>query len=268
MFTSGRLSRNEFLPMAKFTKRKEVEKIRQSGRILGRVLERLRTLLVPGVTTSFLEEVARELIAREGAKPAFLGYRGFPASLCISINDEVVHGLPGKRVVKEGDLVSIDVGVEFEGFYTDAAFSVVVGNGNPMARKLVEVTRKALYEGIRRAIPGNRVGDISHAIQMTVEREGFSVVRDLVGHGVGKSLHEDPQIPNFGKKGQGAILEEGMVLAIEPMANERNYRVKVLEDGWTVVTEDGGLSAHFEHTVLVKREKPEILTQAERGDSF
>ncbi len=188
--------------------------------------------------------------------------------MCISINDEVVHGIPGKRIIRSGDLVSVDIGVEFEGFYTDAAFSVVVGDGHPVARKLVEVTRKALYAGIRRALPGNRVGDISHAIQTTIEREGFAVVRDLVGHGVGKSLHEDPQIPNFGQKGQGAILEEGMVLAIEPMANERGYRVKILEDGWTVVTEDGGLSAHFEHTVLVRKGQPEILTVSERGDFF
>ncbi len=253
--------------MAKLVKREDLERIRRSGRILGNVLARIRKLLAPGVSTGFIEDVVREYIIRQGARPAFLGYRGFPASLCISINNEVVHGLPGNRVIQAGDLVSIDVGVEFEGFYTDAAFSVVVGNGSPVARKLVEVTRKALYAGIRQALPGNRVGDISHAIQTTIEREGFSVVRDLVGHGVGRSLHEDPQIPNFGQRGQGPVLEEGMVLAIEPMANEKGYRVKVLEDGWTVVTEDGGLSAHFEHTILVRRGQPEILTLGERGDS-
>lgn len=254
--------------MAKIARRDELEKIRKSGRILGNVLAKIRVLLAPGVNTSFIGEIAREYIIRQGGRPAFLGYRGFPASLCISINNEVVHGLPGNRVIQAGDLVSIDVGVEFEGFYTDAAFSVVVGDGKPVARRLVEVTRRALYAGINQALPGNRVGDISHAIQTTIEREGFSVVRDLVGHGVGRSLHEDPQIPNFGRKGQGAILEEGMVLAIEPMANEKGYRVKVLEDGWTVVTEDGGLSAHFEHTILVRRGRPEILTLSERGDSF
>jgi len=254
--------------MAKLTRREDLEKIRRSGRILGNVLEKVKTLLAPGVSTAFIEEVVREFIVRCGARPAFLGYRGFPAALCISINDEVVHGIPGKRIIRSGDLVSIDIGVEFEGFYTDAAFSIVVGDSHPVARRLVEVTKKALYAGIRRALPGNRVGDISHAIQTTIEREGFAVVRDLVGHGVGKSLHEDPQIPNFGQKGQGAILEEGMVLAIEPMANERGYRVKILEDGWTVVTEDGGLSAHFEHTVLVRKGQPEILTVGERGDFF
>lgn len=254
--------------MAKLVRREDIEKIRKSGKILGNVLERIRILLAPGVSTAFIEEVVREIIVKQGARPAFLGYRGFPASLCISINNEVVHGLPGKRVIQSGDLVSVDVGVEFEGFYTDAAFSVVVGDGNPVAQKLVEITKKALYAGISQALPGKRVGDISHAIQTTVEREGFSVVRDLVGHGVGKSLHEDPQIPNFGRKGQGTVLEEGMVLAIEPMANEKGYRVRVLEDGWTVVTEDGGLSAHFEHTILVRRRQPEILTLGGRGDSF
>ncbi|MBC7217754.1 MAG: type I methionyl aminopeptidase [Candidatus Caldatribacterium sp.] len=254
--------------MAKLVRREDLERIRKSGRILGNVLAKVRELLTPGISTSFIEEVVREYITRQGARPAFLGYRGFPAALCISINNEVVHGIPRDRVIRAGDLVSIDVGVEFEGFYTDAAFSVVVGNGNPVAQRLVEVTRRALYAGIRQALPGKRVGDISHAIQTTIEREGFSVVRDLVGHGVGRSLHEDPQIPNFGQKGQGTVLEEGMVLAIEPMANEKGYRVKVLEDGWTVVTEDGGLSAHFEHTILVRRGQPEILTLGERGDSF
>lgn len=254
--------------MAKLVRREDLEKIRRSGRILGNVLAKVRDLLAPGVSTSFIAEVVQEYIIRQGGRPAFLGYRGFPAPLCISINHEVVHGLPGNRVIQTGDLVSIDVGVEFEGFYTDAAFSTVVGDGKPVARRLVEVTRRALYAGIRQALPGNRVGDISHAIQATIEREGFSVVRDLVGHGVGRSLHEDPQIPNFGHRGQGAVLEEGMVLAIEPMANEKGYRVKVLEDGWTVVTEDGGLSAHFEHTILVRRGQPEILTLSERGDSF
>lgn len=254
--------------MAKIVRREDLERIRKSGKILGNVLALVRTLLAPGVKTSFIEEVVRDSITRQGARPAFLGYRGFPAALCISINHEVVHGLPGDRVIREGDLVSIDIGVEFEGFYTDAAFSVVVGDGKPVAKRLVEVTRRALYAGIRQALPGNRVGDISHAIQTTIEREGFSVVRDLVGHGVGRSLHEDPQIPNFGHRGQGALLEEGMVLAIEPMANEKGYRVRVLEDGWTVVTEDGGLSAHFEHTIIVRRGQPEILTLGERGDSF
>lgn len=182
-----------------------------------------------------------------------MGYRGYPASICISINEQVVHGIPGERVIESGDLVSVDIGVEFQGFYTDAAFSVVAGDGNSLAQKLVEVTEKSLYEGIKRALPGNRIGDISHAIQETIESAGFSVVRDFVGHGVGRALHEEPQIPNFGKKNRGVVIEEGMVLAIEPMANEGGYQVEILDDDWTVVTKDGGLSAHFEHTVWVTK---------------
>ncbi|NSW77035.1 MAG: type I methionyl aminopeptidase [Candidatus Atribacteria bacterium] len=251
--------------MGRFLIKEEVEALRRSGQILGEVLKKIRSLIVPGVRASSIDQVAEKEIRRLGARPAFLGYRGYPASVCVSLNDEVVHGIPRDQVVKEGDLVSIDLGVEFDGFYTDAAFSVVVGNGNALARRLVEVTREALYAGIKKAIPGNRIGDISHAIQMVAERNGFSVVRDLVGHGIGRALHEEPQVPNFGKKGQGTLLEKGMVLAIEPMVNEKGYRVKVLKDGWTIVTEDGGLSAHFEHTILVTDGAPEILTSWERG---
>lgn len=165
-------------------------------------------------------------------------------------------------MIESGDLVSVDIGVEFQGFYTDAAFSVVAGDGNSLAQKLVEVTEKSLYEGIKRALPGNRIGDISHAIQETIESAGFSVVRDFVGHGVGRALHEEPQIPNFGKKNRGVVIEEGMVLAIEPMANEGGYQVEILDDDWTVVTKDGGLSAHFEHTVWVTKKGPVILTHS------
>ena len=251
--------------MGRFWVEKDIEILRQSGQILGKVLRKIHDFIVPGVKASAIDQMAEEEIRRLGARPAFLGYRGFPASVCVSLNSEVVHGIPREQVVQEGDLVSIDLGVEFEGFYTDAAFSMVAGNGNPLAHKLVKVAREALYAGIQRAVLGNRIGDISYAIQTLVEKNGFAVVRDLVGHGVGRSLHEEPQIPNFGKKGQGPLIERGMVLAIEPMVNEKGYRVRVLEDGWTIVTEDGGLSAHFEHTVLITEHAPEILTSWERG---
>ena len=248
--------------MSKLISDDEVEKIRQSGKILAEVIREIKRLIIPGVKTSFLDQVAADLIKSHGARPAFLGYRGYPASICISINEQVVHGIPGERVIESGDLVSVDIGVEFQGFYTDAAFSVVAGDGNSLAQKLVEVTEKSLSEGIKRALPGNRIGDISHAIQETIESAGFSVVRDFVGHGVGRALHEEPQIPNFGKKNRGVVIEEGMVLAIEPMANEGGYQVEILDDDWTVVTKDGGLSAHFEHTVWVTKKGPVILTHS------
>jgi len=252
--------------MSKITLSEDIKRIKKSGQILASVIERLRTLVAPGIKTRFLDEVAESIIKEHGAKPAFKGYRGYPASICVSINDEVVHGIPGERTMKEGDLVSIDIGVVYEGFYVDAAFSVVVGNSNPRALRLIEVTRKALFAGISNALPGKRIGDISWSIQRTVEKAGFSVVRDFVGHGVGTALHEEPQIPNFGKREKGPIIEEGMVLAIEPMVNEKDYKVRILEDGWTVVTVDGGLSAHFEHTVMVTKDGPEILTAIKRGD--
>ena len=248
--------------MSKLISDDEVEKIRQSGKILAEVIREIKRLIISGVKTSFLDQVAADLIKSHGARPAFLGYRGYPASICISINEQVVHGIPGERVIESGDLVSVDIGVEFQGFYTDAAFSVVAGDGNSLAQKLVEVTEKSLYEGIKRALPGNRICDISHAIQETIESAGFSVVRDFVGHGVGRALHEEPQIPNFGKKNRGVVIEEGMVLAIEPMANEGGYQVEILDDDWTVVTKDGGLSAHFEHTVWVTKKGPVILTHS------
>ncbi|HXL02154.1 MAG TPA: type I methionyl aminopeptidase [Candidatus Atribacteria bacterium] len=247
--------------MSKLVSEDEIEKIRQSGKILAEVIREIKKLIIPGVKTSFLNQVAADLIKSHGARPAFLGYRGYPASICISLNEQVVHGIPGERIIKPGDLVSVDIGVEFQGFYTDAAFSVIAGDGNPLAQKLVEVTEKSLYEGIKRALPGNRIGDISHAVQETIESAGFSVVRDFVGHGVGRALHEEPQIPNFGKKNRGPVIEEGAVLAIEPMANEKGYQVEILDDDWTVVTKDGGLSAHFEHTVWVTKKGPVILTR-------
>jgi len=252
--------------VSKLVNEDEVEKISQSGKILAEVIREIRRLIIPGVKTSFLDEVAADLIRSHKARPAFFGFQGYPASICVSINEQVVHGIPGERIIKRGDLVSVDIGVEFQGFYTDAAFSVVAGDDNPVAQRLIEVTKKSLYEGIKRAVAGNRIGDISHAVQETIESAGFSVVRDFVGHGVGRALHEAPQIPNFGKKGRGEIIEEGVVLAIEPMANEKGYQVEILDDDWTVVTKDGGLSAHFEHTVWVTKEGPVILTCDEDED--
>jgi len=198
---------------------------------------------------------------RRGARPAFKGYRGYPYSLCTSVNSEVVHGMPSERELKEGDIVSLDFGVLHDGYYGDAAVTVPVGEISPAARRLLRVTEEALYRGISAARAGNRIGDISAAIQGHVEAAGFSVVRDLVGHGIGKSLHEDPQVPNYGSSGRGIELKPGMVFAIEPMVNEGTYRVDVLRDGWTVVTADGKLSAHFEHSVAVTENGPVILSR-------
>ncbi len=242
------------------------ENARESGMLLAQVVEKARNLVQVGIKTFEIDREIEAAIREVGGRPAFKGYRGFPSASCISINNEVVHGIPGKRVIRNGDLVSIDIGMEREGLYSDTAFSCVAGKGSAVARKLLQICEEALYAGIREAVDGNRVGDISHAIQETVEKNGFSVVRDFVGHGLGRSLHEEPQIPNFGNRGEGSVLKESMLLAIEPMANEKGYRVCIQKDGWTVVTEDGGLSAHFEHTVLVGNGKPEILTQQTRGD--
>nr|HPL95990.1 type I methionyl aminopeptidase [Smithellaceae bacterium] len=195
------------------------------------------------------------------AMPAFKGYRGYPYALCASINEEVVHGMPSKRVLMEGDIIGLDFGVYYQGFYGDSAITLPVGRVNAGAARLMEVTEKSLYEAIRQTSAGNRLGDISAAVQTTVEAAGFSVVRDFVGHGIGRQMHEDPQIPNFGKKGRGIELKAGMIFAIEPMVNEGDYRVKILADGWTVVTEDGSLSAHFEHSVAITDNGPEILSR-------
>jgi len=212
------------------------------------------------MTTKELDQIAEKVILSKGAIPAFKGYRGFPASVCISINEEVVHGIPDLRRLKEGDLVSLDVGATLNGYFGDAAITLPVGNVDPEGQKLLETTEKALYIGIAKARIGNRLFDISHAIQDWVESQGFSVVRDFVGHGIGKNLHEEPQIPNFGSPHQGPRLEKGMVFALEPMVNEGTYEVKILSDGWTVVTADGKRSAHFEHTITIADGDPEILT--------
>ena len=230
---------------------REVEQIRKANVIVAEVLERLKTLVVPGVTTDELDGISEDIILSKGAVPAFKGYRGYPKTLCVSINEEVVHGIPNKRKLKEGDIVSIDVGTNLHGYFGDSAITLPVGEINPEAKRLLEVTEKALSIGIEMAKVGNRLFDISHAVQAWVESNGFSVVRDFVGHGIGKSLHEDPQIPNFGSPHQGPRLEKGMIFALEPMVNEGTYEVRVLDDGWTVVTADGKPSAHFEHTIAI-----------------
>jgi methionyl aminopeptidase len=241
---------------------REVEQIRKANVVVAEVLERLKTLVVPGVTTDDLDRISEEIILSKGAVPAFKGYRGYPKTLCVSINEEVVHGIPNQRRLKEGDIVSIDVGSNLHGYFGDAAITFPVGEVNPEAKRLMEVTEKALTIGIGMAKVGNRLFDISHAVQAWVESNGFSVVRDFVGHGIGKSLHEDPQIPNFGSPNQGPRLEKGMILALEPMVNEGTYEVRVLDDGWTVVTADGKSSAHFEHTIAVTDGEAEILSRA------
>lgn len=240
----------------------ELKKIRKSCRIVATVLEELKIYIKEGLTTKQIEQFIENLIIKMGGIPAFKGYRGYPASACISINEQVVHGIPSEKVfIKEGDIVSVDVGVIYDSFYGDAAYTYSVGKISEEAEKLLKVTEEALYKGIAEAIPGNRVGDISNAIQSHVEANGFSVVRAFVGHGIGMSLHEDPQIPNFGSKGVGPKLKKGMTLAIEPMVNAGTHEVKILSDGWTAVTKDGSLSAHFEHTIAITEGEPEILTK-------
>jgi methionyl aminopeptidase len=227
---------------------------------VAKTIEMLRREVRPGITTAELDRLAEAFIRDHGARPAFKGYRGFPASFCPAINDEVVHGIPGSRELREGDIIGIDVGVEKDGFFGDAAVTVPVGKVSEEAERLLAVARESLAEGIAQARPGNRVGDISHAIQSCVERNGYSVVRALVGHGIGREMHEEPQVPNFGPPDRGPRLMVGQVLAIEPMVNTGGPEVVTRPDGWTVVTKDGGLSAHFEHTVAVGRQGPEILS--------
>jgi methionyl aminopeptidase len=239
----------------------EIEQARASNLIVAEVLSKLREKVRPGVRTRELDKFAEEITEKRGAKPAFKGYRGYPHSLCTSINEVVVHGMPSERVLIEGDIIGLDFGVYYRGFFGDATITLPVGKVAEKAAKLIGVTEQSLYRGIEQAKEGNRLGDISAAVQAKVEAAGFSIVRDFVGHGVGKSLHEDPQIPNFGKKGRGIELKSGMILAIEPMVNEGNYKVKILPDGWTVVTEDGSLSAHFEHSVAITDNGPDILSK-------
>ena len=238
----------------------EIEKIRQSNVIVADILEILRKKVEPGADTLTLDKISEELALARDAKPAFKGYRGYPYSLCTSVNQQVVHGFPSRRPLKEGDIVSMDFGVFYNGYYGDAAITVPVGKVSEVALGLMETTKKALFLGIEQAAPGKRLSDISHAIQSHVEAAGFSVVRKFVGHGIGKALHEDPQIPNYGQPGMGIRLKPGMVIAIEPMVNVGSYEVKTLEDGWTTVTKDGSLSAHFEHTVAITEDGPVVLS--------
>jgi methionyl aminopeptidase len=241
--------------------RAEVEKIEAACRIVADTLEYLGTKIKQGVTTKDLDDLAAQYIEEQGAVSAFKGYKGFPANICTSVNETVVHGIPGKLVLKEGDIIAVDVGVKLNGFFGDAAMSFPVGRISEEARKLLQVTEGSLYKGINNARPGKWLYDISSAVQEHVESNGFSVVREFVGHGIGTRMHEDPQIPNFGVAGTGPRLEAGMVLAIEPMVNAGRYSVEILDDGWTAVTTDRKLSAHFEHTVYIGENGPEILTK-------
>ena len=242
---------------------REIEAMRKAGRITAQARELAGSMVKPGVTTKQIDKAVREFIKSCGAKPSFLGYAGFPGSACISVNDEVIHGIPGPRVLREGDIVSVDVGAYFGGFHGDCAATFPCGQVSDEALRLIEVTRQSFWEGIKFARKGYRVSDISHAVQQYVESNGFSVVREYVGHGVGAKLHEPPNVPNFGPAGHGARLMPGMTLAVEPMVNAGEKDIRVLKDGWTVVTRDGSLSAHYENTILVTEGEAEVLTVAE-----
>ena len=239
----------------------ELEIMRRAGRIVSRLLKLMEEEARPGVTTRRLDEIAQAFIRSERAEPAFKGYYGYPATICASVNEEVVHGIPGNKVLREGDIIGIDVGVKLEGFYSDAARTFAIGEVDEDSRRLIDVTREALSAGISQAVEGNQLTDISWAVQSTAEKEGFSVVRQFVGHGIGKRLHEEPQVPNFGKPKQGPTLTVGMALAIEPMLNMGTHEVEILSDGWTVVTKDRKRSGHFEQTVLVGKSQAEIVTE-------
>lgn len=239
----------------------EVDILRKAGRILASIIAELSSSLTSGITTKEIDRRAEELILKNRVKPAFKGYRGFPASACISVNDAIVHGIPNQRVVKEGDIISVDVGIIHEGYYSDTAITVGIGRLEPEVQRLLDVGQASLYKGIEKALVGNHLSDISFAVQSFVEMHGFSVVRDFVGHGIGRQLHEDPEIPNYGKAGEGPVLKAGMVFAIEPMVNLGSHRTKILNDGWTVVTQDGKPSAHFEHCIVITDKGPEILTK-------
>lgn len=238
----------------------EIGFLREAGRVVARCHEVLGRAIRPGMTTKELDEIAETFIRSAGGVPTFKGYLGYPASICVSVNDEVVHGIPGPRTLVEGDIVSIDAGVTYQGFVGDCAYTWPVGRVSEVVDRLMRVTRESLAAGIAQARAGNWLGDVSHAVQSHVEKHGFSVVRDYVGHGIGRQMHEEPQIPNFGPPGQGPPLEVGMVLAIEPMVNAGGHEVYTGRDRWTVRTRDGSLSAHFEHTVAVTRDGPSILT--------
>ncbi|MBS1713704.1 MAG: type I methionyl aminopeptidase [Armatimonadetes bacterium] len=239
----------------------EIAKMRESGRILARTMRLCAEAIEPGKTTpKMLDELAEKLIREKGALPSFLGYRGYPATACISVNDVVIHGIPDDRVLQDGDIIDLDFGVLKDGFHADSAWTFAVGPVSKAAERLLKITEESMWQGIAKAKVGNKVGEISCTVQKYVESNGYSVVRELVGHGIGRSLHEEPSVPNFGKCSSGAMLREGTTICIEPMVNEGTKDVVTLDDGWTMVTKDGKLSAHFEHTVAVTREGPEVLT--------
>ncbi|MBP1927286.1 methionyl aminopeptidase [Sedimentibacter acidaminivorans] len=240
--------------------RREIEIMKKAGRLVAKAHELVRNNIKPGITTKELDQIVEDFLKSQNAIPTFKGYNGFPYSICASINEEVVHGMPGDKKLKEGDIISVDIGATFEGYVGDSAKTFLVGEVDEEKRRLVEVTRQSFYEGIKFAKESYRLSDISHAIQEYAESAGFSVVRDYVGHGVGKNMHESPQIPNFGKPGKGPRLQPGMVLAIEPMINAGTYNVRVLDNDWTVVTLDGKPSAHYEHTIAITDGEPELLT--------
>ncbi|ABO48785.1 methionine aminopeptidase, type I [Desulforamulus reducens MI-1] len=240
---------------------RELKYMRDAGGVVAKTFKILNDMVKPGVTTKELDAKAEDFIISQGARPAFKGYGGFPGTLCTSVNDEVVHGIPGLRKLENGDIISIDCGAVINGFVGDSALTLPVGNISHEAQELLRVTEESLYAGIAQAVEGNRLSDVSHAVQKCAEKQGMSVVRDYVGHGIGAKMHEDPQIPNFGPPGRGPRLKRGMTLAIEPMVNLGTFEVRTLDDNWTVVTLDGRLSAHFEHTIAITDDTPEILTK-------
>lgn len=247
--------------MISIKSRSEIEKMRIAGKITGLTLVEVSKHIKPGISTYELDKIAYNFIKRQGAEPSFLNYQGYPASICASVNDMVVHGIPSKNIIlKEGDIVSIDVGAYINGYHGDAARTYPVGKISPEAQKLIDVTKECFFKGIKHATHGAKLGDLSSAIQEYAEGNGYSVVRDLVGHGIGKNMHEDPSVPNFGHKGKGVRLAAGMAIAVEPMINAGEYDVAVLDDDWGVVTEDGSLSAHYENTIIITNGEPEILT--------
>jgi len=247
--------------MVELKSEREIEKMRESGRIVAETLEMLKREVAPGVKTKELDRLADEFIRREGGTPAFKGYRGYPASICVSIDSEVVHGIPGERVIREGQVVSLDVGVLKEGYFADGAFSLAVGKVPEEVVRLLRTAEESLYCGLDFFRVGNRLGDVSSAIERKVEENRFSVVRDLVGHGIGRSMHEEPAVPNFGRAGTGMEIKPGLVVAIEPMVNLGGWPVETRPDGWTIVTKDGSVSAHFEHTVAATEKGPLVLTR-------
>jgi methionyl aminopeptidase len=249
--------------MILYKTKEEIELIRKSSELVSRTHAALVSNLKPGVKTIELDRIAESFIRDHGAIPAFLNYNGFPNTLCISVNEQVVHGIPGKYELKEGDLLSIDCGVLWNGFYGDSAYTYAIGEIKPEVRSLMRVTKESLYKGIEMAVKGNRIGDISFAVQQHAESHGYSVVRELIGHGVGRSLHESPEVPNYGKRGKGPLIQDGLVIAIEPMINLGRKEIMQLKDGWTIVTRDGKPSAHYEHTIAIVDGKAEILSNFE-----